>query len=136
MFENRDWTDRFIAHAWPTMQSQEVRFMLPRSEIVLPTGRNLYEVRVYRTVVGRFAAVAEAVKARPHGATAQLVAVYTSDSPTPNEVVEVTAYGDLRARLLSHQDSDEQAAWFEAHGADLVGVQSTLLHPTPFSPMQ
>lgn len=135
MFDNRDWTDEFIVHAWPTMQRQDVRFMTARSDIRVPSGSNMYEARVYCTVVGRFMAVAEAVASRPRGASAQLVGVYTSDSPSPNEVVELVAYGDLQARLASHQDSDEQANWFDAHGADLLGVHSTLLHPTPFSPM-
>jgi hypothetical protein len=75
------------------------------------------------------------VLSRPRGDGAQLVGVYACEAPSPNEVVELVAHSDLNARMAAHQDSDEQAAWFDAHGADLLGIQATLLHPTPFSPM-
>jgi hypothetical protein len=136
MFENKAWTNDFIAHAWPTMQRQEVRFMQARSEIVTPKGSNFYETRIYRTVVGRFVETAQAVKARPRGAGATLVGVYTSDSPEPNEVVEIIAYPSADARFKAHGESSEQRAWLAAHGDDLIDIRATPLLPLPISPMR
>ena len=136
MFENRAWTDDFIAHAWPTMQRQEVRFMHARTPIVPPNGTNVYETRVYRTVVGRFVEVAEALKARPRGAHSRLVGIYTCDSPEPNEVVEIVAYPTAEARFAAHSQTEDQCAWLATHGSDLIDIRATPLLPLPFSPMR
>ncbi|OAF12630.1 hypothetical protein AYJ54_46090 [Bradyrhizobium centrolobii] len=134
--ENRAWMNEFIAHAWPTMQRQEVRFMQPRSSITRPQGSNIYEVRIYRSVVGRFVEMAEALKSRPRGDAATLVGIYTSESPEPNEVVEIVAYKDYSARLADGTQSRRQVEWFTKHGADLVDIRATPLVPLPISPLK
>jgi hypothetical protein len=136
MFHNKTWTDDFIAHAWPTMQRQEVRFMQARTSVITPEGTNVYETRIYRTVVGRFVEMAEAVKARPRGKDTTLVAVYTSDSPEPNEVVEIIAYKTPAARLAAHSLSSDHKAWLASFGTELVDIRATPLLPLPMSPMK
>lgn len=136
MFENSAWMNEFIVHAWPTMQRQEVRFMHPRTSITTPDGTNVYEARIYRTVVGRFVEMADTLKSRPRGNGATLVGIYTCDSPEPNEVVEIIAYKDYSARLANGTQSRSQVAWFAEHGAELVDIRSTPLLPLPISPLK
>ena len=140
MFDNPRWREEFLAGAWPTMQVQDVRFMVPRSAFVVPqvspVRGNVYETRIYRTVVGRFLDMARAVEARPRGEHSQLVCVYTCETPQPNEVCEIVAYRDANARLDAHSQAREQSAWLNEHGAGLLSITSSFLLPTSFSPLQ
>ena len=136
MFQNLDWTSEFIAGAWPTMRDQKVRFMYPTTDITVPTGSNVYETRVYRTVVGKFREIATALVERPRGETSTLVGIYLSESPEPNEVVEITAYGAYEQRLKANLESGAQRAWLADYGEMILDIDATTLLPLPMSPMK
>lgn len=134
---NRDWADGFLAGAWPTMQVQYVRFMVPHTPVVPPTVRSLaYEARIYGTTPGHFTEVANAVAERPRGEGAHLVAVYNSETPQPNEVCELVAYASLDGRLGQHAQGQQQSAWLAQQEGRVLGITSTLLLPAAFSPLQ
>lgn len=137
LFERRDWMEEFIAGAWPTMQVQDVRFMNPCRPWQAVAGRHaLWEARIYRTVVGRFSAVAAAVAERPLTGDAVRAGLWTCETPGPNEVCEILAYPTAEARLADHAQADPQRLWLRDHGRELVGVTSTLLLPIGISPVQ
>ena len=138
MWSNDRWRDEFIAFAWPTMQRQEVRFMAPRAPLVPPQApAGLYEARIYRTVVGRFAEGAAFVAERPLPPGSARVGVWTCESPQPNEVCELVAHADPAARFRAGASSSPaQAAWWEAHGDRLLEASSALLVPIAASPLQ
>ena len=133
MVQNAEWMGEFIADAWPTMMRQDIRFMYPVTEFQAPTGSNIYETRIYRAAVGQFRQVADLVAQRPRPQGATLVGCYTSESPDPNDVVEIVAYADIAQRFAF--DADDQA-WFATHGDKLVDTSSTMLRPLPMSPVK
>ncbi|HYG44839.1 MAG TPA: NIPSNAP family protein [Bordetella sp.] len=132
---NRRWCDEFLAGAWPTMQAQEVRFMSPQDQISQATGPSaFYERRIYRCPAGRFADLGRAVLQRQRDAAASLFGVWISESPQPNEVVEIVAYPDLTSRLADRITAPQQRDWLREHAAILQHVESTFLLPIGISP--
>lgn len=137
LFNRSDWMEQFIAGAWPTMQTQDVRFMNPTQAYVYPDGNHaLYETRIYRTVVGRFKQVAAAVAQRPLAPGATRVGLWACEAPTPNEVCEIVAYRSFEDRLADNIQATGQRTWFREHGAQILETHSTLLLPIGISPVQ
>jgi len=135
--QNRRWCDEFLAGAWPTMQTQEVRFMLPRGGLGEIDGRSaFYERRIYRCPAGKFASLATAVQDRPRDEQATLFGVWISESPQPNEIVEIVAYPSFEARLNDRLASERQRHWLHTHKALVQQIDSTLLLPIGISPVQ
>ncbi|MCD0504894.1 NIPSNAP family protein [Bordetella petrii] len=135
--ENRRWCDEFLAGAWPTMQTQEVRFMNPQGRIAQIAGPSaFYERRIYRCPAGKFADLGRAVQQRHRDAAASLMGVWTSESPQPNEVVEIVAYPDLRTRLADRITAAPQRDWLREHAKILQQVESAFLLPIGISPAQ
>jgi hypothetical protein len=134
---NRDWCDQFLAGAWPTMQVQEVRFMFARGAVSAPKSKAaLYERRVYRCPAGRFEAAANAVSERPLNAGAQRFGVWVSETPQPNETVEIVAYPTFESRLADNTTAPLQRDWFAKHEGLFQQVDSVLLVPIGISPVQ
>lgn len=134
---NREWCDQFLAGAWPTMQVQEVRFMFPNGAVTPPRGSSaLYERRIYRCPAGRFAEAAEAVSQRPLHASAQRFGVWISETPQPNEIVEIVAYPAFDARLADAITSTPQRDWFARHEGLFQQTDSALLLPIGISPIR
>lgn len=137
LFQQRDWMEQFIAGAWPTMQVQEVRFMHPRFPIAAPARRSaFYEIRTWRTVVGRFARAADLLAERPLADGATRVGLWVCESPQPNEVCELVAYPSLEDRLADASQQPAQQAWLERAGPELQLGWSSLLLPIGISPLQ
>lgn len=133
----RDWMNDFISGAWPTMQIQMARFMTPCIAYSTPAARHaLYEMRTYRTVVGRFSQVAGAVAERQIAQRATRVGLWLSEVPEPNEVCELLAYPSFEDRLADVSQAPNQRAWLSKHASDLMRVSSTLLLPIGISPVQ
>lgn len=132
---NSDWVARFLNGAWPTMQTQEVRFMLPQAEVAAGlTGHVFYERRIYRCPAGRFVEACDAVRERPRHAQSALFGLWTSESPQPNEICEVIAYRVFEHRMEDSTTAPAQAGWFKRHGGLFQHVDSTLLLPIGISP--
>lgn len=135
--ENRRWCDEFLAGAWPTMQTQEVRFMNPQGRIAPIAGPSaFYERRIYRCPAGKFTDLGRAVQQRRRDAGASLMGVWTSESPQPNEVVEIVAYPDLQTRLADRITAAPQRDWLREHANILQQVESAFLLPIGISPAQ
>lgn len=135
--QNPTWCDDFLAGAWPTMQSQEVRFMLPQMPLAdVGAGNVFYERRIYRCPAGKFAALCAAVMARPRSAQAKLFGVWVSETPQPNEIVEIVAYPGFGERLADATTTAPQRDWLHTHKALLQQIESTLLLPIGISPVQ
>lgn len=137
LFERSDWMNEFIAHAWPTMQIQEVRFMIPAQPYNEVAGTHqLYEARIYRTVVGKFKEGVEAVRARPLAAGATRVGLWRCETPQPNEVCEIVAYPSFEARLADASQQKEQQGWWREFGPMFVATNATLMLPIGISPVK
>lgn len=134
---NRRWCDEFLAGAWPTMQTQEVRFMRPQGQIgQIAAPSAFYERRIYRCPAGKFAELGAAVQRRHRDAAASLFGVWVSESPQPNEVVEIIAYPSLQARLSDRITAPPQRDWLHANAAILQHVESAFLLPIGISPVK
>ncbi len=131
--EQEEWTEKFLKTAWPAMQMQEVRFMTAQTEITPPASPALfYEVRLYRTQVGRFAEGVQAITERPcRGA---LFGLWLSETPQPNEIVEITAYSDFADRLTDRILQPDQSAWLVGHKGLFQSVSNMLLDPMIIAP--
>jgi NIPSNAP len=126
--EHEEWTQKFLKTAWPAMQRQEVRFMTAQTEITPPkTPALFYEARIYRTEVGQFAEGAGAILERPCSGTR--FGLWISETPQPNEIVEITAYPDFARRLEDRIRQPEQSAWLIRHQGLFQGVSNMLLDP-------
>lgn len=135
--QNRRWCDEFLAGAWPTMQTQEVRFMRPQGQLgQIATHSAFYERRIYRCPAGKFTDLGLAVQGRPRDRAASLFGVWISESPQPNEVVEIVAYPDLHSRLADRTTAALQRDWLSQHAALLQHVESTMLLPIGISPVK
>jgi hypothetical protein len=126
--EHEEFSQKFLKTAWPAMQMQEVRFMTAQTDITPPASPALfYEARIYRTEVGQFAEGTRAILARPcNGARFGL---WVSETPQPNEIVEITAYSDFARRLADRIRQPEQSAWLVRHKGLFQGVNNMLLDP-------
>jgi NIPSNAP len=135
--QNKAWCAEFLAGAWPTMQSQEIRFMLPQTPLGdthVPAG--FYERRIYRCPAGLFAQLGAAVVTRPRSAEASLFGVWISESPQPNEIVEIVAYPSWQSRLDDRPTATAQRLWCSQNAALLQQVESVLLLPIGISPVK
>jgi len=134
---NKDWFSQFLSGAWPTMQSQEVRFMLPQGALRAPEQPSaFYERRIYRCPAGHFAELAETVSSRPRDPSSTLFGVWISESPQPNEIVEIVAYRDWASRLADRSTAPAQQAWLRTNAPLLQVVESALLLPIGISPVR
>lgn len=137
LFQQRDWMEEFIAGAWPTMQVQEVRFMNPKTALRTPAGPSaFYEIRTYRTTVGQAARVAGLVAERPLADGATRVGLWVCETPQPNEVCELLAYGSFEQRAADASQAPRQQQWLDAAGPHLQLSWSTLMLPIAISPLQ
>jgi len=126
--EHEEFSQRFLKTAWPAMQMQEVRFMTAQTDITPPERPALfYEARIYRTEVGQFAEGTQAILERPCNGTR--FGLWVSETPQPNEIVEITAYADFARRLADRIRQPEQSAWLVRHKGLFQIVNNMLLDP-------
>jgi hypothetical protein len=134
---NDDWCTRFLAGAWPTMQAQEVRFMFPSQALQVPARpAGFWERRIYRCPAGHFAKLAQAVQRRPRHAASTCFGVWISESPQPNEIVEIVAYPGWPERLADASTQPAQRDWLREHRAHLQHIDSAFLLPIGISPVR
>ena len=140
--ENRAWVEEYIAVMRDRIVLQEVRLM----EAFLPfkapeEGGNVYELRCYRTRVGRVREwagyFAEAMPARERHS--RNVCAWVTEAGQPNEVCHLWAYPDLNARASARGAAGKDPEWqaFLKKSAHLiVEAHSTILLPAAHSPLQ
>jgi hypothetical protein len=137
LFERKDWMGQFISHAWPTMQIQNVRFMVPVLDYKLvEKTHKLYEARIYRTEVGKYNDGGEAVRLRPLSDGATRIGLWRCETPQPNEICELVAYATYEDRLADAMQSTDQQRWWKEFGKTFIATDSTLLLPIGISPVK
>ena len=139
---NEAWTTEYILQIRPLLLAQENKILAPALPLKPPadTG-NVYELRWYRTHVGKTAEWLDHFKAvMPTRETyTRRVGLWQTQIAQLNEVVHLWVYRDLndraerRARLA--QDPEWQA--FLGKSAPLLAhMQATVLMPAPWSAMR
>ncbi|WP_426958475.1 NIPSNAP family protein [Muricoccus radiodurans] len=129
------WREQYLAGVRPLMQRQIVRLM----DVVLPLTpppdvANLYECRIIRAVVGRTAELADAVATTSAGDGSTTVGVWSTFAGPINEVVQIVAYPDARARFARswHGGDSPLARW----SALVEEVETSLMLAAPHSPLR
>ncbi len=140
--ENRAWVEDYLPLVRGLVLRQDIRLM----EAFLPfkapeAAGNVYELRCYRTQVGRVREwarhFAEAMPARER--YSRNVGAWVTEAGQPNEVCHLWAYSDLNARASARAAAGKDPVWraFLAQNAPLiVEARSTILLPAPHSPLQ
>ena len=138
--KNKDWTEKYVPTIRPWIQRQDLRVMNPVVDIKPSDGTtgNVYELRIYRTVLGGaqqygkdFLEVKEArEKYSP------IWGAWTGELPQPNEWIHLWRYKNLQERTEARAAAMKDPAWlaYIAKGTPLLAeMQSTLLIPASFS---
>ncbi len=140
--ENRAWTEDYLAVLRDQIVLQEVRLM----EAFLPfkapeQAGNVYELRTYRTRVGRVrewaGRFADVMPARERHS--RNVGAWITEAGQPNEVCHLWAYPDLNARAAARGAAVKDPQWraFLDQSAHLiVEAHSAILLPAPHSPLR
>jgi hypothetical protein len=139
---NARWTKEYVPVVQPMLQRQDIRFLNPVVDIKPPATRGgVYELRIYRTQPGKAAQWAQLFKSvfPVREKYSPNVCLWTGEAPQPNEVVHMWNYPDVNTRMNVRAECARDPDWqaFIAQGGPLLmEMQSTLLIPTPFSPMR
>ena len=142
LMENRAWVEDYLPVLRPLLLRQDIRLL----EAFLPfkapeRAGNVYELRCYRTRVGRvrewagnFAAVMP-VRER----YSRNVGAWVTEAGQPNEVCHLWAYPDLNARASARAAAGQDSQWqafLKKNAPLIVEAHSTILLPAPHSPLQ
>jgi hypothetical protein len=140
--KNADWTHGYVPQIRSLITSQHNKILSPQLPLKPPPeAGHIYELRWYRTQVGRagewlghFKAIMPAREKYSKN-----VGLWQSEMGQLNEVVHLWAYRDLnqRASVRAQVVQDPEWAAFAAKAAPLlVEMQSVILNPAPASPMK
>lgn len=140
--KNKAWTTEYTPRILPLLERQEIRFIHPMKPVVPPEREGgIYELRIYRTVVGHARRWAEAyLGIMPvREKYSRNVGLWVGEAPQPNEVLHMWNYADGAARAATRgalfKDPDWNAFLKGVEGI-VVEMQSTLLIPTAYSSMK
>jgi hypothetical protein len=140
--KNERWTKEYIPQIRPLLIRQDIRLMNAVKDVTPPaTAGNVYEMRIYRTQVGRAGEWANLFKSYfpAREKYSKNVGLWTGEAPQPNEALHMWTYPDVNARMATRAQLAKDPDWkdFLVKGAGIVvEMQSTLLLPTAFSPMK
>ena len=141
--KNKDWTEKYVPTIRPLIQRQDLRVMNPVVDILPSDGTtgNLYELRIYRTVLGGAQQYGENFKAvrKARDKYSPIWGAWTGEFPQPNEWIHLWRYKNLEERFKARSDAMKDPAWqaYLAKGpAKLQAMESTLLLPTNYSPLK
>jgi len=143
LMKNKDWTEKYVPTIRPWIQRQDLRVMNPVVDIKPSDGTtgNIYELRIYRTVLGGAATYGKNFKEvqAAREKYSPIWGAWTGELPQPNEWLHLWRYKNLQerfeARAAAMKDPDWQA--YLAKGPPLLAeMHSTLLLPTNYSPLK
>jgi hypothetical protein len=126
------WREQYLAGVRPLMLRQVVRFLgpvLPLSPPPAPAG--VYEIRMLRSRAGEAGALAQAIAAAPEQGT---LGIWTTSAGPINEVVQLLAHADARARFAASLHGADSVLAREA--ARIEEVESSLMLAAPHSPLK
>ena len=139
--KNDEWTKGYIPQIRPLLLAQETKILSAVLPLQPPkdTG-NIYELRWYRTQVGRAGEWLELFKAvmPTREKYMRRVGLWQTELGQLNEVVHLWVYRDLNERMTSRAKLGQDPEWQKFIGASaplLAHMQAIALLPTPASPM-
>jgi len=136
------WTKEYGGAVLPLLQRQDIRLLEPARALSAPEPGGLFELRLHRARPGHSRPWLD--EALPPGQddaapSAHTVGLWTGISPQPNEVVQLRSFRScddwLRERAAQQLPSADGPSP-QAPDSRLAEVESILLKPTLFSPMQ
>jgi len=138
---NDEWTKGYIPQIRPLLLAQETKILSAVLPLQPPkdTG-NIYELRWYRTQVGRAGEWLDLFKGvmSTREKYMRRVGLWQTELGQLNEVVHMWVYRDLNERMTSRAKLGQDPEWqkFIAASAPLLAhMQAIVLVPTPASPM-
>lgn len=133
-----EWRTQYLSLVQPLMQQTVIRLMTAVSSVSAPAGSgNTYELRIIRTKAGKAHELATRLKNDlPQELQASTVGIWTTFAGTLNEVVHLTAYRDVRQRLQRPLQHADWQNFMKQHGPLAEEIDSSLLIPVKFSPLQ
>jgi hypothetical protein len=141
--KNEKWTKGYVPVIRPLIQRQDLRVMNPVVDIRPDDGTtgNLYELRIYRTVLGGAQQYGENFKAvrAARDKYSPIWGAWTGELPQPNEWIHLWRYKNLQERFEARAAAMKDPAWqaYLAKGPPLLAeMHSTLLIPTNYSPLK
>lgn len=133
----KSWREEFLEKVLPAIQTQQINFLRPAITVNVPTVVSaFYEMRRYQAVVGKSAQLLQEVLRRPKSSECTLAGVWTSESPDPNEVLELSAYPDFQSRLEQGLQQPARCKWAGTVQGLMLGMVSTMLLPAEISPLR
>lgn len=138
LFSIPAWRDKVLPLVEPAIEQQEVRLMVPTTEVFTPQNRgNVYEIRFFRAKVGKAQELAAAVRDElPMGEGLQKVGTWTTIAGDPNEIVHIAAFHDLAARMRMTISHPDWIGFMAERGPLIREMRSSLVVPAAHSPMQ
>jgi hypothetical protein len=140
--KNPDWTQGYLPKIRPLLVAQENKILSEVLPLQPPDGgRHVYELRWYRTHVGKAGEWLGLFKGvmpvrEKHS---RRVGLWQTEVAQLNEVVHLWAYADLDARAAVRARVSQEPEWqaFLAKALPLLAeMRSVILIPAPASPMQ
>ena len=140
--KNDDWTKGYLPQIRGMLLAQENKILSPQVAFKPPASEgNIYELRTYRTAVGRAGEWLAHFKAilPVREKYSKNVCLWQTEMGQLNEVVHLWAYKDLNERAAVRgkvmQDPEWQAFLGKATPI-LVEMKSIAMHPSPHSPLK
>ncbi|HET7874543.1 MAG TPA: NIPSNAP family protein [Methylomirabilota bacterium] len=140
--KNEGWTKEYLPQIRPLMLAQENKILSPVLPLQPPAeAGNVYELRWYRTHVGRAGEWLELFKAvmPVRERLMRRVGLWQTEVAQLNEVVHLWAFRDLNDRAQARAKLAQEPEWqaFLAKSPPLLAhMQAIVLMPAPFSPMK
>lgn len=132
--KNDRWIKEYGGAVLPLLQRQDVRFLRQAADIAVPAPGGLYDLRLARARPGLAQPWLRRLREREAeaGMDSCSVGIWTGESPQPNEIVQLLSFADYDARRRHRLALEPEPD----HAAMMLEVQSLLLRPAAFSPMQ
>ena len=140
--KNEAWSKEYLPRIRPLLERQDIRLIQPMKDVTPPMAEGgVYEMRIYRTVVGGARPWAEAYLGilPVREKYSKNVGLWVGEAPQPNEVLHMWNYASVndrtKVRGALFQDPD-WLAFLQSVSGQVVEMQSTLLLPTDYSSMK
>lgn len=140
--KNPGWTQEYLPITRPLLLAQENKILSAVVPVTPPTDSgNVYELRWYRTLVGRTGEWASLFKdiLPLREKYMRRVGFWTTEIAQLNEVVHMWVYRDLNERREARARLAQDPAWqafLGKSGSLLAHMQAIVLYPAAHSPMQ
>lgn len=140
---HKPWVEGYVPVIRPLIQRQDLRVMNAVVDIRPSDGTtgNVYELRIYRTVMGGAAQYGENFKKvrEARDKYSPIWGAWTGEFPQPNEWIHLWRYKNLQERFEARAAALKDPEWqaYLAKGPGLLAeMHSTLLIPTNYSPLK